>query len=834
MTTPWNASPVTEQIADTELELSRWLKKESNMLSVIGNDGGFEDNFDSAALNTTNFPYSSGVTLFGNGYARMLGGSSDGYNSLDRYLWSKLCSNSNNPYYAFDSGRVVIKFKKVSNLYNQFKVGYTADKGDSRTIFSAYVIVTTDASNNLYLDCRLGARANISIADFQLGDEVCFIFDILKGDSSQNYNSAQFSYSLDDMQTIIQTKSAGPAYGYIGIDCYYHDKPIDIAFFAVYGYPTEASAELPTTEAYTVSLPAKLAKVLTIQPHISTAGNGGVINLRVQHKSDEDAVWKNLADEPNEWTDLGVVDGSAITVSDYLSRRNDNFRFKLVYAGDGLHSYPEIDHITWTWASDVIAPASPIILTAIAPNSQSILIQYDTLPIDAYARILDVNINGAGSLPLSKRNKIESGHGHLKLVGNQLRDELSGEHNSDLITINNLNENDVVQITSYHIDNVGNTSAGIETSLVIEGSGNAPNAPEVKNLSTNSPIQYYGKEGVGVTYKLDNLMDNLINVYDDDGVLIGTHFQKLLTTDTTSIVLKPKKSGTYPIRSVAIKVDLDQTLVSESSILLNFINLKNEITEPSPEPRSELAYLDLNFWFYKGTEESLVAKEMLEDITAGTGGYNTWDDFQESNFLPDVFSSSTIFKLLYTDNLMSPEIIDIHHHSKNLQPSDFNKLPRTLQFKLDAYYILKSLWVITEVGTGTATTILIDENNEYPLLEILRDSKKFTYQTDASIIALPMDEATFLTTYVDTYDSQTVLNKMMIVELYYLHYNLQDDFVLYTDLLTLMGTIETIANNKIYHLMSLLYGYVIINKVMKKKILDITTNGYAPDYWSNS
>ena len=213
-----------------------------------------------------------------------------------------------------------------------------------------------------------------------------------------------------------------------------------------------------------------MASLNSILVNLLTTGTGGKINLLLAHKSEEDETFVSLDGTPNEYTDLGVCDGTPFTaLSAYKPRSGDKLLPKLVYSGNGLESYPEIDKIIWDWNSDITAPADPVITTAIAANENIAVIQCGDLPADAYANIFEIDVNGAGSLPLSERNKIESGHGHLRLVGPQTEVEQQAERNSKTIAITGLAEGDVLNITAFARDRVGNQSAGKLTSITMSG-----------------------------------------------------------------------------------------------------------------------------------------------------------------------------------------------------------------------------------------------------------------------------------------------------------------------------------------------------------------------------
>ena len=357
--------------------------------------------------------------------------------------------------------------------------------------------------------------------------------------------------------------------------------------------------------------------------------------------------------------------------------------------------------------------------------------------------------------------------------------------------------------------------------------------PKFLNDTPYYLIYYYGQEGTTITISdIDDTIDSLITITDDTNTIIGEKIHRANSGINMDIQIYPTKTGAYTISVYASQVTLSN-VSNTTSIIKTFENKKEDPIIVDTDNFETISFLDNNYWFYYGCHESIFPETMIDDITSMTGGYNEWSDYQENDFLPDVFSSSNIFKILYTDNLLTSNIVDIHHRIRNLSKQEFNKLPTSLQYNLDSYYNLNTIWIAVEDTTNTLNSILVDIPNEYPLLEILRDSKKFTYHTDGNITSLPMDEATFLTTYYDNFDTLTSLGKAIVVELYYLHYNLDDSFNIYDKLLVLINSLESEVSNKPYNLMVSLYCFIAINKILKKKILDNSANTYMPDYWSN-
>ena len=463
----WNISPVDEIIQDT-LELTDGLEVDANVLKTI--NGGISDDFNTT-LDTTKWVVNNnnqGMTANGELYFSVGGG--DG--NYKRYVGSKQLFSQTN---VWKNASAVIAIR-VSDYVRSHQITLAPSIGDtSSNSYPKFILVTNNAGTigNTYFHA-IGNGVNTAVSvTLATGDMFYFRFKMNTNVAEDTYTGVSLQYAINNTTNWIDTGVVGIFASNLWLDSYWDNTNGSIRIEKVYtenlGYPTSETATLPETEAYTALSPAKLASVDTITPHISTAGAGGTINLHVQHKSDEDVDWVDLSGNLNSWSDLGSIDGTAITVPEYFSRTSDKFRYKLVYSGTGLVSYPEIDKLTFTWSSDVSAPSEPTVTSAISASESILVLLFGSISSDAYAIELEININGAGSLPISKRNKIESGYGNLRLIGNSTEEEREGERNTLLYSVNGLQKDDVVVITAYQVDRVGNRSAGKQKSVTMTG-----------------------------------------------------------------------------------------------------------------------------------------------------------------------------------------------------------------------------------------------------------------------------------------------------------------------------------------------------------------------------
>lgn len=246
---------------------------------------------------------------------------------------------------------------------------------------------------------------------------------------------------------------------------------------------------------------------------------------------------------------------------------------------------------------------------------------------------------------------------------------------------------------------------------------------------------------------------------------------------------------------------------------------------------TKIAFLDMNFWFAKGCQQYPETLHIMENTSAGVSGHNLWDEYEEIQFLPNIFSPTSLFKLLYSDNTLIGS--DIHHKFKKIESSEFAYLSTRLKNLFDTFRYNQSLCVMYADPNLLSESILVDVDIEYPFLEILRVSKKFTYQLDNEVTELPISESDFLSSYMSQFDTSTPLVKVILIELFYLHYNLEDSFIKYNMLSSIIDELIVNETNKSYALMTILYAYLLMNKLLQKKVLSKTSIVYTPDYWSN-
>jgi hypothetical protein len=240
-------------------------------------------------------------------------------------------------------------------------------------------------------------------------------------------------------------------------------------------------------------------------------------------------------------------------------------------------------------------------------------------------------------------------------------------------------------------------------------------------------------------------------------------------------------------------------------------------------------FLDMNYWFYRSSKNHTYIYNMISETSSGISGFMMWGDFQESDF-ENVFTSKSIFKLLFEDQISS-DFNEIHHKLRIMEPSEFKTLPRRLITLLDTYYTNNPLHITTEDVNDVYDSILIDLNSEYPILELYLD-KKLELNGLTPIHVIP-DEATFIDAYVNTFYDQTFLSKIIIVDLFYNYYNLEDGYEKYMHIMQSVGSFHENEIDKSYYLMASLFAFFILNKTLHQKIIINQDHIYKPDYWGN-
>ena len=73
---------------------------------------------------------------------------------------------------------------------------------------------------------------------------------------------------------------------------------------------------------------------------------------------------------------------------------------------------------------------------------------------------------------------------------------------------------------------------------------------------------------------------------------------------------------------------------------------------------------------------------------------------------------------------------------------------------------------------------------------------------------------------------------MIIVDLFYNYYDLDDGFEKYIHMLQNIESYHE-ESNKVYYLLVSLFSFFILNKVLHLKIVTNQENIYEPDYWGN-
>lgn len=239
-------------------------------------------------------------------------------------------------------------------------------------------------------------------------------------------------------------------------------------------------------------------------------------------------------------------------------------------------------------------------------------------------------------------------------------------------------------------------------------------------------------------------------------------------------------------------------------------------------------YLDMNYYFSQGILKNDNLKNILSNCSQYQGMVTLEDDPALKNFYDETFTKSNLFKILFTDDLDNT-CSSLHHYIVSPSLADITNAPSSFRYKYNAYYIQNGLNYLGDEGEE----LFLEHEEDISLVEILRDSKKFTYQTDETITELPIDVETFQTEYVDVYDTYPILSQLIIIELFYLHYKLEDDFVKYDVLMNIMNQLRTLETDVTYNLTCMLYAYVVLGKIMGSK-LNISSAEYPADYWSNN
>ena len=174
----------------------------------------------------------------------------------------------------------------------------------------------------------------------------------------------------------------------------------------------------------------------------------------------------------------------------------------------------------------------------------------------------------------------------------------------------------------------------------------------------------------------------------------------------------------------------------------------------------------------------------------------------------------------------------IMHHIKMITLDEFAYLPTRLQNLFNTFYNIKGLWLVVEDVEDIYESILVAPELELPLLNLLLKTKDFVFG-GATYGDTEKSYPAFMETYYNNFENLTPLMKVITAEMYYLHYNKNDDFSVYRNIIDQMPMLYNRSDNSAYHLMVILYSYGVINKIMSRKITSDSSIEYTPDYWDN-
>lgn len=238
-------------------------------------------------------------------------------------------------------------------------------------------------------------------------------------------------------------------------------------------------------------------------------------------------------------------------------------------------------------------------------------------------------------------------------------------------------------------------------------------------------------------------------------------------------------------------------------------------------------YVDMNYFFSKAGKADDNIKNLIAGTCGAGGGLIDYDESWE-RFFSNIFTPSNLFRILFCDDL-DEKCDSVHHAIINMRKCRFHWSPASFRYKMDSSFYNYGLHYLTH----TAETYFLEEEPDIELAGILRDAKKFTYGTDAHFYELPMPEEEFIEKYVNNIDGYPVLSQLIIVELFYIHYKLEDDYLKYDLLMELIKRLEELDTNIAYNLCCLLYAYILMAKIMFSRMATEEFT-YPADYWPNT
>ena len=239
-------------------------------------------------------------------------------------------------------------------------------------------------------------------------------------------------------------------------------------------------------------------------------------------------------------------------------------------------------------------------------------------------------------------------------------------------------------------------------------------------------------------------------------------------------------------------------------------------------------YVDMNYFYSKAARANPDIKNLVSNTSDIGGGALQFDESWEE-FFKNIFTPSNLFRILFMDDL-DMECNGLDHYIINMRNCRFHWSPTTFRYKMDSAFRNYGLHYLTHDYMGGEPFLTNEE--DINLCQILRDAKKFTYQTDNLIYELPLSEEEFIEQYVNNIDGYPMLSQLIIVELFYLHYKLQDDCLKFELLMEIMRNLSEQEEGSPYSLTCMLYAYLLIAKITFLRIAS-EDSVYPADYWDN-
>jgi hypothetical protein len=234
----------------------------------------------------------------------------------------------------------------------------------------------------------------------------------------------------------------------------------------------------------------------------------------------------------------------------------------------------------------------------------------------------------------------------------------------------------------------------------------------------------------------------------------------------------------------------------------------------------------MNYYFAKAVNANPNIKNLVSNTCDIGGGAIQYDESWE-HFYNNIFTPSNLFKILFTDCL-GMDCTGLDHSIIDMRNCRFHWSPTTFKYKLDTAFRNYGLHYLTHTGDN----LFLTDDRDIELCNILRDAKKFTYQSDNLIYELPITEEEFIEKYVNNIDGYPMLSQLIIIELFYIHYKLEDDCLKFELIMETIRNLSEQEEGSPYSLACMLYAYIVLAKIMFDRIA-CEDSVYPADYWDN-